>query len=86
MENVHKLPNLQLLEDIINQEKRDTDFVVWLATNVEPQRKKEYMHKHLIPETNHSLPSFRLFFEERKAKVKSELCKVLSVDLGNKIE
>lgn len=84
MENVDTLPNLQLLEGIPNQEKSDTDFDVWLANKFDSQREKsDYMHKHLIPETNHSLPSFRPFFEERRARVKSELCRVLFVDTGN---
>lgn len=84
MENVDTLPNLQLLEGIPNQEKSDTDFDVWLANKFDSQKEKsDYMHKHLIPETNHSLPSFRPFFEERRARVKRELCRVLFVDTGN---
>ena len=84
MENVDALPNLQLLEGIPNQEKSDTDFDVWLANKYDSQREKtDYMNRHLIPETNHSLSSFRSFFEEREKKIKDELCSVLGITFGN---
>ncbi len=83
VESVDALPNLQLLEGIPNQEKSDTDFDVWLADKYDSQRKKtDYMNRHLIPETNHSLSSFRSFFEEREKKIKDELCSVLGITFG----
>jgi hypothetical protein len=83
VESVDALPNLQLLEGIPNQEKSDTDFDVWLADKYDSQREKtDYMNRHLIPETNHSLSSFRSFFEEREKKIKDELCSVFGITFG----
>ncbi len=84
LENVDALPNLQLLEGIPNQEKSATDFDVWLA-NVcnSASAKADYMKRHLIPETDLALSNFREFFEQRKAAIKSELCRILGVTTGN---
>ncbi len=84
LENVDTLPNLQLLEGIPNQEKSDTDFDVWLAKVCNsPSAKTDYMKRHLIPETAHSLSNFREFFEQRKAAIKRDLCRTLGITIGN---
>jgi len=80
IDNVDRLPNLQLLPGIQNQEKSNTEFINWIA-EVHPNEedRKEYMKKHLIPETDLSLSNFKTFFTLRKDKLKQELCKILSV-------
>ncbi len=84
MENVDALPNLQLLEGIPNQEKSDTDFDVWLKNTCDsPGAKADYMKRHLIPETGLLLSNFREFFEQRKAEIKRELCRILGITIGN---
>jgi len=82
MDNVDLLPNLQLLEGIPNQEKSDTDFYLWLQKYFSsPDIKTDYMKRHFIPETIHSFSNFREFFEQRKTKLKKELCRILGVSI-----
>ena len=73
------LPNLQMLEGVVNQAKLDTPFEEWS----EPLRKKpaewaQYHAQHLIPDfKEYPLTKFKKFFEARQAlllqKLKEEL-------------
>lgn len=72
------LGNLQLLEDIPNIEKQDTDFEEWLLrTYPNNDEKKEYREKHLIPDVDLSFDNFIKFFEEREKLIINKLRKML---------
>ena len=78
--NVNLLPNLQLLEGVPNQEKRDREFVKWVETIHSTEVEKiEYMRRHFIPDVDLSVPNFRVFITERKEKMRVELRALLGV-------
>jgi len=75
---VNTLPNLQLLEGIPNQEKSDSDFKDWFGTNYRSkQERADYMEKHSIPDVDFSVPNFRTFIEQRRARLKQAFEKAL---------
>jgi hypothetical protein len=66
--NVHKLPNLQLLEGNQNKQKNSTDFSKWLLETYQTESSKlNYLKINHIPE-NISLEfvDFNEFFDNRK--------------------
>lgn len=80
LEQVDRLPNLQLLEGIPNQEKSDTDFKDWLATNnVSKQGRADFMSKNFIPDIDLSLTNFRDFIEKRRELLKQKFSVVLEL-------
>ncbi len=80
MDSGDRLPNLQLLEGIINQEKLTANFDDWLhRTCASKQARAEFCAKHHIPDVNLSLTNFREFYEKRRRKMKEQLAKILDV-------
>ncbi len=71
--------NLQLLEDVPNEEKSNTDFETWLAkTYPDEDERKEYMKKHFIPESvDLSFDNFDEFFKQRNKLLLQKLKDVL---------
>lgn len=80
LENVDRLPNLQLLEGVPNQEKSDSAFAEWFhANHTTPEAQRTYRERHYIPETDLSFTNFKQFFEQRKALMKDKLRQILLV-------
>ena len=51
LENFNCLANLQLMEELPNQEKSDTNFNEWLQKSYpDDQDRKVYMNKNFIPD------------------------------------
>jgi uncharacterized protein with ParB-like and HNH nuclease domain len=79
------LPNLQLLEDIPNIEKQDTEFKPWLEKTYKNENElNAYKEKHFIPAVNYEFDSFLDFFKEREKLLVKKLTETLTVE-GNAI-
>jgi uncharacterized protein with ParB-like and HNH nuclease domain len=79
-ENRDLLPNLQLLEGVLNQEKSATPFVEWLDQSCSTADEREsFMRRHFIPTTDLTFANFREFTELRRAKLAQELRRILRV-------
>lgn len=64
--HVNSIANLQLLEDIPNIEKSDSDFETWLSeTYKDNSAKNDYLNKHYIPNVSLKLTNFEEFIENR---------------------
>lgn len=67
MENVNRLGNLQLLEDIPNMEKQATEYETWLnRTYSSAAEREENRRRHYIPSVSLDFANFLEFFEERQ--------------------
>jgi len=66
IEKCNYIGNLQLLEDIPNIEKSNTDFDVWLNNTVSASALSDYKRKHFIPDVDLSFKNFDCFFQERE--------------------
>jgi len=78
----NQLPNLQLLEGVVNQVKTDTEFDVWIRPLRETPDKtawNQYRTLHVIPEMeSYSLHNFEVFFNNRRADLRARLKRELS--------
>lgn len=82
MENVDRIPNLQLLQALPNQEKSNTLFGDWLKdTYPDEKARQEYRERHYIPDSDLSLTNFRRFCERRHALMLAELKKLVGYDM-----
>jgi len=79
LENCNCLANLQLMEELPNQEKSDTDFKEWLQrTYPNDQERKAYMNKNFIPDNiDLSFSNFEQFIKERQLLMKKVFENVL---------
>ena len=85
MDAVDRLPNLQLLEGVVNQEKLAAKFKDWLPkTCPSKPAQATFCSKHYIPDVDLSLTNFQEFFSERREALKQRLAIVLDVKLGAK--
>lgn len=72
------LGNLQLLEATPNIEKLDKDFDIWFkVTYKSEQEQKDYISKHLIPNTDWEFDNFINFFEQREDLIRVKLKEIL---------
>ena len=79
IENSNYIGNLQLLEEISNIEKSNTDFDEWLNKSIPAPALGDYKKKHYIPDVDLSLPNFDSFFAEREALMIAALSKELTM-------
>lgn len=81
IENVHSLPNLQLLQAVENNEKRAKPFEEWLALMYPDKLSREsyLMQHHIGTDQSLSLIDFIDFFNSRKEMIKNQFIKILSV-------
>ena len=79
IENCNYIGNLQLLEDIPNIEKSNTDFDVWLNNTVSASALSDYKRKHFIPAVDLSFANFDCFLEEREKLLIEALKKELDM-------
>ncbi|MBR6879573.1 MAG: DUF1524 domain-containing protein [Clostridiales bacterium] len=78
IETVNDIGNLQLLAAQLNEEKLTTDFDVWFAEQYKTDADKiQYRTINMLPEMEYSYANFLQFVEQRKAKLKAELIKIL---------
>jgi hypothetical protein len=77
---MNQIPNLQLLEGLVNQSKLDAPFADWIVPiQGKPSEWTHYCQQHSIPELgNYSLQSFEDFFDARRALLRLRLKKALS--------
>ena len=67
MDNVNYIGNLQLLEELPNKEKNNTEFKTWLEQHYADANKlKTYKEKHFIPDVGVEFTNFEEFFMERE--------------------
>jgi hypothetical protein len=67
-EQMDRIPNLQLLQGLPNQEKSAKAFETWLMeTYPDAKARQEYRERHLIPPVDLSAANFREFYEARRA-------------------
>lgn len=79
---VDRLPNLQLLEGVANQEKLAAKFEGWLQQTCRTkQARTDFYAKHYIPDVDVSLTNFREFYNERRQAVTKRLADILDVKL-----
>ncbi|MCK9450600.1 MAG: DUF262 domain-containing protein [Bacteroidales bacterium] len=70
--------NLQLLEATPNIEKLDKDFDAWFKqTYKSEQEQKDYIAKHLIPDTEWKFNNFIDFFEQREGMMLTKFKEIL---------
>ncbi|HVM60410.1 MAG TPA: DUF262 domain-containing protein [Verrucomicrobiae bacterium] len=82
MDAADRLPNLQLLEGVVNQEKLAAKFKDWLQqTCPSRQARAEFWSKHFIPDVDLSLANFPEFYSERREALKKRLAEILDVQL-----
>jgi hypothetical protein len=76
---MNQVPNLQLLEGVVNQVKLDTPYDKWIG----PLREKkadweQYCQQHSIPPLDsYALKQFSIFLEKRLAILKTRLREAL---------
>ena len=79
--------NLQLLQGVANQSKQDQDFESWLKGECStPNDLEVYKELHLIPEVELTFENFPEFLEKRTDLLRTELARLLNVDLKNNLE
>jgi uncharacterized protein with ParB-like and HNH nuclease domain len=72
------LPNLQLLEGVLNQEKSRTPFDQWIEKRY-PKRngRQSYMERNYIPPVSLKMDNFKEFVEKRTELITKRLKKIL---------
>ena len=84
IEKANRLPNLQLLEGTINNEKRQKMPHEWyLAQWPDPDARKAHLQVQAIQELPESLSEFMRFYEQRRATLKSRISEVLNSDISS---
>lgn len=67
IDNVNYIGNLQLLEELPNKEKNNTEFKTWLEQHyADADKLKAYREKHYIPNVGVEFTNFEEFFMERE--------------------
>lgn len=67
IDNVNYIGNLQLLEELPNKEKNNTEFKTWLEQHyADADKLKAYREKHYIPDVGVEFTNFEEFFLERE--------------------
>ena len=79
-ELVNQVPNLQLLEGLVNQSKLDSAFADWIAPmQAKPADWAQYRQQHAIPALpGYGLDQFETFFKERRALLMARLKETLA--------
>jgi hypothetical protein len=76
--HANELPNLQLLEGAINNEKRAMMPAVWLAKlHADPAAERHYREKHLLGDVPADIHGFEAFYEARRERFRSKLTELL---------
>lgn len=75
---VNDISNLQLLAAQLNEEKLNTDFDKWFASEYSTSTDKiHYRTIHYLPEIEYTYANYLSFMAERKRLIKAELSKIL---------
>lgn len=78
LDNYNYLGNLQLLEEVPNKEKNAIFFDKWIMQQFpDSNQRRDYMHKHYIPDVDFSITNFEEFFTEREKMI----CEALKKEL-----
>ena len=77
-QHANELPNLQLLEGAINNEKRAVMPVAWLA-KLQPDSagQRHYREKHLLGDLAADMSGFEAFYEARRGRLRAKLTELL---------
>lgn len=82
MRHANMLPNLQLLEGVINNEKRAAMPADWLATHFnDPEAQLHYRTKHELGNLPGELNQFEEFYSVRSEALKTRLISILAASL-----
>lgn len=87
IDRYNKLPNLQLLQATSNIEKKDKQFLDWLAEQYgeETDRAQFLMQNHISAEASLNFKDFLEFYDKRRATLKKKLMQVLNVKAGEEL-
>jgi len=81
--NVNQLPNLQLLDGAVNNEKRAALPAAWLTAHFqEPTAQQHYCTKHDLGEVPPDLSGFKEFFAARQERLRTKLIELLGGTAG----
>jgi hypothetical protein len=77
-QHANELPNLQLLEGAMNNEKRAMMPVAWLA-KLQPDSAAEghYREKHLLGDLPAEMSGFKAFYEARRERLRAKLTELV---------
>jgi hypothetical protein len=80
-ERYDRIPNLQLLQGVPNQEKFNKPFVDWLKEQypLEDER-RAYMRQHDIPDVDPSMGNFLNFYEARRELMATRLREIVGLN------
>jgi hypothetical protein len=80
-ERYDRIPNLQLLQGVPNQEKSNKPFVDWLKEQypLEDER-RAYMRQHDIPDVDPSMGNFLNFYEARRELMATRLREIVGLN------
>lgn len=82
--HANTLPNLQLLEGAINNEKRATMPYEWLArVHPDAYTQQHYLTKHELGEFSSDLQGFETFYSARRDRLRDKLIAMLSPSSGS---
>ena len=77
-QHANELPNLQLLEGAINNEKRAMMPVAWLAKlHSDSADQRHYREKHLLGDLAADMSGFEAFYEARRERLRAKLTELL---------
>jgi hypothetical protein len=77
-QHANELPNLQLLEGAINNEKRAMMPVAWLAKlHPDSAAQRHYRKKHLLGDLPADMSGFEAFYEARRERLRAKLTELL---------
>jgi len=81
LDHCNCIANLQLIEGMPDEEKRDTDFEEWLHKTFPGEReRKGYMRTHCIPDIDLGLDNFEQFIVERGRLIRNTLLSILEYE------
>jgi len=79
IEQCNQIPNLQLLDDLVNQEKSEKMPEDWLKTFKSDERRSAYKNEHFIPHNIElTMKNFEKFFNARHRLMKKEFTNKMS--------
>jgi hypothetical protein len=86
-QHANELPNLQLLEGAINNEKRAMMPAAWLAKlHADPAAERHYREKHLLGDLPADMREFEAFYEARRERLRGKLTELLSAPQATLVE
>jgi uncharacterized protein with ParB-like and HNH nuclease domain len=84
LDHFNDLPNLQLLQGLVNMSKSDQEFESWLKGECEsPKDLAGYKQNHLIPNVELNFENFPEFLKEREKLLRIQFANIFNVEVNN---